>query len=243
MLVRTADGCFRHRRLVVAGWVAALVGAFLLAGAFGGEFRQDYLQPGSESKAVSNTLDDRFPQGRATPSRSSSTPIRRDPPEVRAAWETILAEVADAQHVVSVVSPSARGRHQISADGTTAYADRRPGQDGRRVHPRRPRRWSRPILAAADDALQVEVGGPVATKCRRPRPRDPKGIGLIAAAIILLITFGSAVAMGLPLLTALFGLGIAMALGEVLRRFVDVPTGRRTPRRWSASASASTTPC
>ena len=50
-----------------------------------------------------------------------------------------------------------------------------------------------------------------------------EGIGLIAAAIILLITFGSVVAMGLPLITALFGLGIAMALGEVLRRVVDVP--------------------
>ncbi len=43
------------------------------------------------------------------------------------------------------------------------------------------------------------------------------------AAIILLITFGSAVAMGLPLLTALFGLGIATAIGELLRSVVDVP--------------------
>ena len=57
----------------------------------------------------------------------------------------------------------------------------------------------------------------------RPWPRAPKASGLIVAAIILLITFGSVVAMGLPLITALFGLGIAMALGEVLRRFVDVP--------------------
>ncbi len=62
MLVRLADGCFRHRRLVVLAWVAALVGAFALAGAFGGEFKQDYLQPGSESQRVSNTLEDRFPQ-------------------------------------------------------------------------------------------------------------------------------------------------------------------------------------
>ena len=62
MLVRLADGCFRHRRLVVLAWVAALVGSFALAGAFGGEFKQDYLQPGSESQRVSNTLKDRFPQ-------------------------------------------------------------------------------------------------------------------------------------------------------------------------------------
>jgi RND superfamily putative drug exporter len=79
-----------------------------------------------------------------------------------------------------------------------------------------------PILEAGDETLQVEVGGPVATKSQTVAAGS-EGIGLIAAAIILLITFGSVVAMGLPLITALFGLGIAMALGEVLRRVVDVP--------------------
>src|SRR6185436_4509275 len=79
-----------------------------------------------------------------------------------------------------------------------------------------------PILAEADDSLQVEVGGPVAA-LSQTAPVGSEVIGLIAAAIILLVTFGSVVAMGLPLLTALFGLGIAMALGEVLRRVVDVP--------------------
>ena len=62
MLVRLADWCYRRRRLVVLAWVAALVGAFALAGAFGGEFKQDYLQPGSESQRVSNTLRTNFPQ-------------------------------------------------------------------------------------------------------------------------------------------------------------------------------------
>jgi RND superfamily putative drug exporter len=57
------------------------------------------------------------------------------------------------------------------------------------------------------------------------------GIGLIAAAIILLVVFGSAVAMGLPLITAVFGLGITVALGEVLRRIVDVPD-------WAPDAAA-----
>jgi RND superfamily putative drug exporter len=79
-----------------------------------------------------------------------------------------------------------------------------------------------PILATGDDTLQVEVGGAVATKSQTVAAGS-EGLGLIAAAIILLITFGSVVAMGLPLITALFGLGVAMALGEVLRRVVDVP--------------------
>jgi putative drug exporter of the RND superfamily len=79
-----------------------------------------------------------------------------------------------------------------------------------------------PILAAGDDSLQVAVGGPVAALSQTAAVGS-EAIGLLTAAIILLIIFGSAVAMGLPLITALFGLGVAMALGELLRRVVDVP--------------------
>ena len=62
MLVNLADWCFRRRRLVVLAWLGALAASFLLAGAFGGDFRQDYLQPGSESRAAADTLHDSFPQ-------------------------------------------------------------------------------------------------------------------------------------------------------------------------------------
>ena len=125
MLVRIADWCYRARRLVVAAWVAVLVGAFLLAGAFGGEFRQDYLQPGSESKAVSDTLDATFPQragdtvqivvhaaaGVATPAAKSLA-------------EKVFADVSRNDHVVSVLSPyTSEGAAQISDDGTIAYAE------------------------------------------------------------------------------------------------------------------------
>src|SRR3989337_1553911 len=123
MLVRLADGCFRHRRLVVIAWVAALVGAFALAGAFGGEFKQDYLQPGSESQRVSNTLEDRFPQKAGD---TMQVVVHSDSgvttPTLVDRFDSILAKVADDPHVVSVSSPFAPdGARQISADGTTAY--------------------------------------------------------------------------------------------------------------------------
>ena len=224
MLVRLADRCFRHRRLVVLAWVAALVGAFGLAGAFGGDFKQDYLQPGSESQRVSNTLKDRFPQ------RSGDTiqvVVHSDAgvttPGVQNRVETILADVADAEHVVSVASPyTADGARQISTDATTAYAVVALDKTADEFTADEAKALVAPILATGDGTLQVEVGGAVATKSQTVAAGS-EGLGLIVAAIILLITFGSVVAMGLPLITALFGLGVAMALGEVLRRFVDVP--------------------
>jgi RND superfamily putative drug exporter len=209
---------------VVLGWVAALVGAFALAGTFGGEFKQDYLQPGSESQHVAHTLQADFPQRAGDTMQvvvHSDTGVTS--PDVVARVEAVLAEVAVAQHVVGVVSPfSADGAQQVSADATTAYANVALDRTADELTADEAAALVDPVLAAGDDTLQVEVGGPVATKAQTVA-MGSEGIGLLAAALILLITFGSVVAMGLPLLTALFGLGVAMALGEVLRRAVDVP--------------------
>jgi RND superfamily putative drug exporter len=224
MLVSLADWCYRRRRLVVLAWVAALVASFALASAFGGEIRQDYLQPGSESKAASDTLRQSFPQ------RSGDTVqivVRSDTgvssPDVKARAEKIFADVADSAHVVSVTSPfTDEGAKQISADGKTAYADVVLDKNDNEFTVAEAKTLVEPIVAAGGDGLQVEVGGPVAA-LSQAAPVGTEAIGLIAAIIILLITFGSAVAMGLPVLTALFGLGIALMLGAVLQRVVDVP--------------------
>ena len=224
MLVNLADWCFRHRRIVVLGWLGALAVSFLLSSAVGGELRQDYLQPGSESRAASKTLADAFPE------RSGDTvqvvlhaEDGATSPEVRARAAEIFADVALNDDVMGIASPfGAGGAAQISADGTTAYAEVALGMTVDEYTPALAAALVEPILAAGDSALQVEVGGPVAA-LSQTAPVGSELIGLVAAAIILLVTFGSVVAMGLPLLTALFGIGIAMALGEVLRRVVDVP--------------------
>ncbi len=224
MLVRLADWCYRRRRLVVLAWVAALVASFALASSFGGELRQDYLQPGSESKAAADTLQDSFPQ------RSGDTvqivlhaETDVSSADVQARAEQIFADVADSDHVVSVTSPfTDEGAGQVSEDGRTAYADVVLDKNDNEFTVEEAKALVEPVLAAGGDGLVVEVGGPVAA-LSQAAPVGTESIGLIAAIIILLITFGSAVAMGLPVITALFGLGIALMLGEVLRRVFDVP--------------------
>lgn len=232
MLVRIADWCYRARRLVVAAWVAALVGAFLLAGAFGGEFRQDYLQPGSESKAVSDTLTATFPQRAGdTVQIVVHAGAGVSTPEAKSLAEKVFVNVSRNKHVVGIVSPfTAEGAAQISADGTIAYADVALDKSANEYTPQEAKALVDPVLAASTDTVQLEVGGPVAALSQTIQVGS-EGIGLIAAAIILLVTFGSAVAMGLPLLTAVFGLGTAMALSEVLRRVIDIPD-------WAPNAAA-----
>ena len=225
MLVRVADWCYRRRRLVVALWVAALVGSFALAAAFGGEFRQNYLQPGSESKAASDTLTESFPQraGDTVQVVVHSDGRRHARRTSQAKAEKIFADVARSAHVVGVTSPfTDAGAGQVSEDGTTAYADVALDQKDNEFTVAQAKALVEPVLAAGDGTLQVEVGGRVAALSQTASVAS-EGIGLLAAAIILLITFGSAVAMGLPLLTALFGLGIATAVGGLVMRVVDVP--------------------
>ena len=224
MLVQLADWCYRQRRLVVVSWIAALAAAFALASSFGGETKQDYLQPGSESQAAAQTLQANFPQKAGdtlqvvlhSPDGFSST-------EVRTKVEDIFTDLDTNAHVTGVASPfSESGASQVSEDGKTAYALVALDKTADEYTPAQAKALVEPVLAAGDDSLRVEAGGPVAALSQTP-PVGGEGIGLIAAALILLFTFGSAVAMGLPLLTALFGLGMAIALGELLRRVVDVP--------------------
>ncbi len=224
MLVRLADWCYRSRRLVVVMWVAALLSAVALAGAFGGEYKQAYLQSGSESEAALQTLKDNFPERSGD---SVQIVIHSEAgvasPDAKARAEQIFADTAANGHVVSVASPfDAGGATQISEDGTTAYADVVLDKNDNQFTVEEAKDLVEPILDAGDGSLQVEVSGAVATLSQTV-PVGSEGIGLIVAAIILLVVFGSAVAMGLPILTALFGLGIAMSLGAVMRHVVDVP--------------------
>jgi RND superfamily putative drug exporter len=225
MLVRVAAWCYARRRVVVGLWVLALAGSIALSAAFGGSFKADYFAPGSESKAGVDLLKAKFPQ------RSGDTVqvVFRAPggvtsPPARAAIESLLADLKDDRHVVAVVSPfSDRGAAQVSKDGTIAYADVELDVQGQDIGVTDAKALVGKIRAAdGKGGVQVEAGGQVAAVAAQGAVGS-EGIGFLAAALILLVTFGSLVAMGLPLMTALFGIGIAMSLGAVMRHVVDVP--------------------
>ena len=170
MLVNLADWCFRRRRLVVLAWLGALAASFLLAGAFGGDFRQDYLQPGSESRAAADTLQDSFPQ------RSGDTVqivLHSDDgvssPEVRARADEVFADVAEDAHVVGIASPfAADGAAQVSEDGTTAYADVALDMTVDEYTPAQRRRWSNPFSPRLTTASRSRSAARSQHSPRRP---------------------------------------------------------------------------
>ncbi|HEV2889132.1 MAG TPA: MMPL family transporter [Frankiaceae bacterium] len=231
MLVRVAGWCYERRRLVVALWVALLVGSIAAGSTLGAQFKQDYFAPGSESKAALGLLEEKF----AARAGDTVQAVFQAPGGVAAQRQRIerrLAEVERHDGVRFVVSPfSEMGAHQVSRDGTIAYADVQLAKQGQDFTPEEARSLVDAIRAGSgEDGLTIEAGGQVAGLAQAPEIGS-EGIGFLAAALILLVTFGSLVATGLPLMTALFGIGISMSLGAVMRNVVDVPD-------WAPSVAA-----
>ena len=224
MLEKITSWSYRRRRLVVVAWVVVLVAVNVAGTTFGGENKQDFLAPGSESKAALELLDERFPtQAGDTVSIVVHDAVGVERPAVRAAVDRVVRRIESLPHVVSVTAPwQAPGAPQISPDGTTAYAVVQLDTTSARL----PVGVAEKMLDIAADTrgrgVQVELAGQAIDNAQS-KSIGAEGPGLLIAALVLLIAFGSLVAMGLPLATALFGVGVGLAIGELLTLLVDVP--------------------
>ena len=226
MLKRMTSWSFRHRRIVVAAWIVVLVAVNLAAMAFGGENKQDFLSPGTDSKAAIDLLDERFP----AQAGDTVTIVVHDDAGVTSAGVARGRRAARRAGPRSCRTSSASSRRgtpggagQVSADGTTGYATVQLDSTQRRAS--RSTSPTEMIDLAADAraaGTQVELAGQAIDNAQSGSI-GAEGPGLLVAAIVLLIAFGSLVAMGLPLATALFGVGVGLAAGALLANVIDVP--------------------
>ena len=223
VLGRLADVSFRRRRWVVLGWLATLVLAVGLVAAFGGDYEADYSAPGSDSSQAQELLESRFPsQAGDTVDVVVRAPGGVDTPEVRGEVAELLDRIGAVAHVESVEDPY-ETPGAISQDGTTLHATARLDV----VNPvDMPVPASERMIAIAEDAarpgLDVALGGQTVTQGEAAEIGS-EAIGLAAAALILLITFGSVVAAGLPLIVAVAGLAVSSTLTGLLIAFIDAP--------------------
>jgi len=222
-LGRLADLAYRRRGRTVLAWVAALLIALGLAAALGGEYTADYSAPGSDSSRALDLLETKFP---AQASDTVDVVVRADAgvddPAARADIGALLAELGAVAHVAGVDDPYANPG-SIAADGETLVAHLRLDV----VNPvDMPIADSERMIAIAQEAarpgLDVALGGQTVTQGEAAEIGSEL-LGLAAAAVILLLTFGSVVAAGLPLLVAVAGLAVSGVLTTVLISFVDAP--------------------
>jgi RND superfamily putative drug exporter len=202
---------------MVLAWVAATIVIIGAGGALAGEYNADYNTPGSESKAASELTEERF----AGYSGQEVYVVWKDPngADSAAAEERVNAFLAEASAIDNIGEQTPI---RISESGTIGATTLPLTIDGWDV----PKEDGEKLIAAAEansrDGLEIKLGGdPIYRAQEAP---TPEGLGFLGAAIVLLIAFGSVVAAGLPLVIALFGLGISSGgLILLLANVVDVP--------------------
>jgi RND superfamily putative drug exporter len=224
MLPSLASWCYRRRRLVLVAWLVALIGISILGQTVGGTLLKTFTLPGTESQRAFDVLGREFQRKGDTGDLVFKVNDGGDVTAVAVQREIdpVMAELRKQPHVVSVTSPfTPEGARFVSDDKQIAYAEVLFDVQANDV----PIDLATHMRTIAKDAnsstLQVELGGTMFTDQTQPKSEV---IGILAAVVILLIAFGSLLAMGLPIMTALFGIGIGLAFVNLLARVLDIPS-------------------
>ncbi|MFB6850127.1 MMPL family transporter [Streptomyces sp. NPDC056373] len=222
LLYKLGRFAFRRRGVVVLLWLLALGGAAFAASTAPAPPADTFSMPGTESQKAFDLLKEKFPA--ASADGASARVVVRAPENSkisdagpRKEVAALVSDLSKAPEVVRVSDPFSGGA--VSEDGTTAYAvvtyDVAAAEVSDRAH-------DALLQAAADaraDGLTVEMGGD-AVPVDQALGGTAELIGIGVSAVILILTFGSLLAAGMPLITALIGVGIGIsaigALGSTL---------------------------
>ncbi len=225
-LHRLGRSAFRRRGFVIAAWVVLGVALVLSNRLWGGTTVDNFKVPGVESQQAVDLLKERFPErAGATAMVAFHTGDGDDgvmDPKTADSIKATVTRVRALPHVSSVTEPLASPM-SISKDGRTAFAavqyDRSTADLGRAAVDE--------LFAtapAARSGLQVEYGGELPTVLKERETGPAEMIGIVAALIILFVTFRSAIAAAMPLVVAALGLVVGLSLVGLLGVLIDIPS-------------------
>jgi len=216
VLYRLGHLSFRHRRLVLAAWLAAIAAVVACAVTVGGAGKLDdtFTIPGSQSQQALNRMQQDFPAAAGTSAQivfTAPAGHKLTEPAEQAAITSALADARQAPQVAAVIPPSTSGA--MSPDHTTAIAQVQYRVQANQLDSDSLDRLSSSVQGAHSAGLGVEVGG-AAYSSAKAQPGAADMIGVAVAVVVLALTFGSLLTAGMPLLSAL--IGVAVGLGGVL---------------------------
>jgi putative drug exporter of the RND superfamily len=228
---KTARWITTHRKYVVIGWVLLLVVVNVFAQSAGTDYSNNFTLPGSGVQRAADLLQSSFPAqagDRDTIVFKVSSGTVLDP-AVKARMSAMFAEVAKLPHVAAVISPysGAAAGKAVSADGQIAFATVVFDKKANLLPKSAPERVVKVAQEAAisdpTHPLEIELGGQAIEMTEQAGFGISTAVGLLAAIVVLLLTFGSLIAMGLPIVTALFGLGTGLGAIALFTHVVDTP--------------------
>ncbi|AKJ12604.1 membrane protein [Streptomyces incarnatus] len=223
LLYRLGRLAFRRRHFVALIWIALLTLAGVGAASAPPAGSTSFSIPGTEAQKAFDLLEQRFP-GMSADGATARVVFKAPGGEKmtdagnKAAVEKTVKELKSGSEVVSVADPYAG--HAVSRNGTVAYASVKYKVSGMELKDSSKDALKEAAQHARDAGLTVEVGGDALTATPETGSSEVIGIGI--AAVVLVITFGSLLAAGFPLLTALIGVGIGVSTITALASALDL---------------------
>lgn len=207
----------------MAGWGVALVVLVICMIRFSGEFSTEFTLPGSESQKAADLLKERYPARAAGEADLVfEAPAGIDDPAAKARIEKTISDVEASTQVAEVESPYDNPAY-IASGGTIARAVIRFDAPLEEIEISSAEKVMDIVDANnGQDGVTVETGGDAIYWNEQPE-FGSEMLGMLAAVVILLIAFGSLVAMGLPILSAVLGLISGFAIIGVLANFFGFP--------------------
>jgi RND superfamily putative drug exporter len=222
-LYRLGRAAVRRRRMVLVAWIVAAVVAIGLGQASGGETTDAFEIPGVEAQHALDLLQDEFPSAAGTSAQlvfavdAESGATALTDPEAAAAVDTALADVAAQPDVEAV------GELHTAPDGSVAFADVQYGRPSDEIRlPAFERLEATQDAADRSGVIRMELGGDLPSEAVQPELGGEELIGLAVAMVVLLVAFGSLVAMGLPIGLAILGILTAMGLVTLGASMIEV---------------------
>jgi len=220
--------CVRYRWLVIILWIAAIVGGSLVIGKVGAITNNDLSLPGTGSQSATNLLTKYFP-----PQQNGSSPVVfyskgkvQDGGKNQKAITDTYNKLKKVKHVYSVMNPfenAAAGL--VSKDGHYAFIPVvLDVSSGTLSTATAQNVFDVGVKEGRAAGMKVDVGGVVGSTLGTQSTESSELIGLIAAMIILAFTFTTMVAMGLPILSAVFGLLVGSTLIGLMGHFTSIPS-------------------
>jgi len=226
LLERLGRAAARHKWWFVVVWLIAAVSVGLLAKGLDGKETDNFRIPGAQSQEALDLLVQDFP---AASGQSASVVFQSDAgitsAKVQPAIAESVANLTKLPHVVSVTDPyGPLGPAVISKNGRITLVTVQFDVAAQKLPKDIYDQITTATAPAATAGVRLAYGGAVIDYSHQPPSNNADLIGLLAAVVVLLFAFGSVVAMGLPITTALFGLAVGFSLIKIVAAFTDIGT-------------------
>ena len=226
-LARLGRACYRHRRVVMATWLIALIAVLAMVGIVGRATTETVRIPGSDSQAALDAVTAGFPTtaNPAQPIVMQSTRGKLTDAPARSAIEASAAAVARVPHVTSVSTPYQQGHQgQLSSDQSIGTLSVTFDVTGRQLTPDLVHQVVDATAPATAAGVTIKPGGALADALERPDTVRSEVLGLLVAALVLVLAFRSFWAMLVTLANALVGIALTLGIVGLMGHLIDTPS-------------------